>query len=124
MATEVIHRLVDDLDGTAAEGTVDFSYKGTAYQIDLSTANDKKFDKAMEQWISKARKKGRAATRHRTRVRSPQAKADNDAIRAWAKKQGLQVSDRGKIPKDVVDKFETEHTDSEKEKLFSEAGAS
>lgn len=117
MATKI--SIVDDLDGTEPAETKDFTYDGVAYEIDLSAANVKKFDKDMEKWINAARKAGKSTGMRRTRIRTPQSRADNDAIRAWAKGKGKTVSDRGRVPKDIVDAFNEDHAGSQ---LFSGSG--
>jgi hypothetical protein len=104
------------MDGTDADDTTEFTYKGVSYKIDLSAANDKKFDKDMEKWINAAQRQGRS--HKRIRVTAPQSRADNEAIREWAKRQGKTVSDRGRVPKDIVDAFNKDHEGS----MFSSAG--
>lgn len=44
-----------------------------------------------------------------TEIRSVQSPADNQAIRDWAKKKGKTVSDKGRIPADIVEQFHEEH---------------
>jgi hypothetical protein len=100
--------LVDDLDGGDAAETKTFSYDGVAYEIDLSGSNITKLEKALKPYIDAARKSGRAPIK-RTKISSPQSKHDLNAIRSWARGRGKAVSDRGRIPKDIVDAFNTEH---------------
>ncbi|MEZ5117928.1 MAG: Lsr2 family protein [Candidatus Nanopelagicales bacterium] len=110
MARKVQIVLEDDLDGSAAEETVSFALDGVGYEIDLSAANAAGLRDAFAPYVGAARKAGRgggAKPRGRSR-----AKADGPApgspseIRAWAKAQGLDVSERGRIPAEVVAKFE------------------
>ena len=91
--------LVDDIDGTAtAQETVKFTYRGKTYEIDLSESNLAKFDKFMEQYISKARTYGGAS-------RSRRSEPNKDDIRAWAKDQGLKVGARGRIPASILREY-------------------
>lgn len=111
MATKTMVSLIDDLDGSEAEETIEFGLDGVTYQIDLSADNAEELRDALAQYVEHAR---RAGGRKRTNVR-PSAKPvsrtatvdreQNQAIRAWARKNGYQVSDRGRIPSDVVDAY-------------------
>jgi hypothetical protein len=55
MAKTVIVRLTDDIDGSDADETVDFSLDGTAYEIDLSTANATRLREAIRPFVEKGR---------------------------------------------------------------------
>ena len=108
MARQVITTLIDDLDGGTAEETVRFSFEGAAYEIDLSGKNALKFRKAVEPYITAGTKVGRGGLVRvpaSPRGSSAAGREENAAIRAWAKAQGMDISDRGRIPQDVVDKY-------------------
>jgi hypothetical protein len=112
MAQKVTVSLVDDLDGGEAEETVEFGLDGASYQIDLSEDNAERLRNALEDYIEHARRSGgrkRATLRPVAAGRAPRtASADreqNQAIREWARKQGLKVSDRGRIPTEVLDAY-------------------
>ena len=112
MAQKVTVTLVDDLDGTEAEETVEFGLDGAAYQIDLSEDNAERLRDALAEYVDHARRSGgrkRAAARPVAAGRPARpASADreqNQAIRAWARKQGMKVSDRGRIPSEVIDAY-------------------
>lgn len=111
MAQKVMVTLVDDLDGSTAEETVEFGLDGASYQIDLSADNAGRLRQALADYVDHARRSG---GRKRTAGRAPAgrpprtASADreqNQAIRDWARKQGLKVSDRGRIPTEVLDAY-------------------
>ncbi|MBM7771456.1 hypothetical protein JOD54_001660 [Actinokineospora baliensis] len=106
MAQRVTVSLVDDLDGSEAEETVEFGLDGAAYQIDLSTDNAEKLRDILGDFVERARRSG---GRKRPPGRAPRtASADreqNQAIREWARKQGMKVSDRGRIPTEVLDAY-------------------
>jgi hypothetical protein len=104
--------LVDDLDGGTASETVSFALDGTAYEIDLSAKNAEKLRNAFAAFVGVARKAGRASGRNTRSGRGGSAAADreqNQAIRAWAKKKGLKVSERGRIPAEIVEKYHSAH---------------
>jgi hypothetical protein len=103
--TEIV--FTDDLDGGPAEGTVTFGIDGTTYEIDLSRANAEKLAKAVGPYVEAgrkvsggARRRGKAGTGGRH---------DLSAVREWAREEGLRISDRGRIPADVVAKYKAAH---------------
>jgi Lsr2 len=114
VAQKVQVLLVDDLDGGTANETVSFSLDGVAYEIDLSNKNAGKLRDTFSSYVGSARKAGRVAakaTAGRSRGGSSAAadREQNQAIREWAKKKGFQVSDRGRIPAEVVEKYHAAH---------------
>jgi hypothetical protein len=114
MAQKVTVTLVDDLDGTEAEETVEFGLDGASYQIDLSEDNAERLREALSEYVEHARRSGgrkRANSRPAGARPARTASADreqNQAIRAWARKQGMKVSDRGRIPSDVIDAYNSQ----------------
>jgi hypothetical protein len=116
VAQKVQVLLVDDLDGGEAAETVSFSLDGSPYEIDLSQKNATELRDAFAKYVGAARKAGRAAgsgstsSRSSGRARGGSTAMDRDqaaAIRAWAKKQGLKVSDRGRIPATIIEQYNT-----------------
>lgn len=105
---------VDDFDGVSEAEVVEFSIDGRFYEIDLSEDSKKQFYEDLERYIQVARpKSGAARTARRTtvtRVPSGQNPSDLNAIRAWARSKGKKVSDRGRIPRDIIEAFEAEHS--------------
>src|SRR4051794_17291083 len=107
MATETITRLVDDLDGSKADRTVSFSFEGKDYAIDLSKKNIAALEKALRPYTAA----GRALASRRSRSRggaksNGNGSGDLKAIRDWARENGFQVSDRGRIGADVRTAYE------------------
>jgi hypothetical protein len=97
VASRTITTLTDDIDGGNADETVTFSFKGATYEIDLSKKNVDKMVKALNPYTSAARKIG---GRRSGPGRSTASGADRDQlakIRQWARANGHQVSDRGRI---------------------------
>jgi hypothetical protein len=107
MAQKVQVLLVDDLDGGEADETVTFALDGKTYEIDLTTANADKLREALEPYTKGGRRTGgRAATsRGKTRA-SAGAGQDTAKIRAWAKENGYEVNDRGRVPASVREAYE------------------
>lgn len=110
MATKTSVILIDDLDGSEAEESVKFSVDGVSYEIDLSGKNAQKLRNAFSQYVDSARRVGGRAARGRapkaaTRGGGGSRKPETAEIRAWAKDQGYEVSDRGRIPADVIEAY-------------------
>src|SRR5690606_33061185 len=105
MARRIVHQLVDDLDGTVLEvgqgETVLFSVDGTAYEIDLTEANAAALREALQPYISAARRVSGGRSRSAVPTgggRRRTGQRDYAPIRAWAKDNGYEVSERGRIP--------------------------
>jgi hypothetical protein len=105
MAQRVTVALEDDLDGGAAAETVRFAFGGSDYEIDLSKKNAAAFRKQLAPFIEHARKAGRAGQPRRT-GRTAASRQRSGDIRAWAKDHGLAVSERGRIPANVVEQYQ------------------
>ncbi|RFD27347.1 nucleoid-associated protein Lsr2 [Mycobacterium uberis] len=108
MAKKVTVTLVDDFDGAgAADETVEFGLDGVTYEIDLTNKNAAKLRSDLRQWVSAGRRVG---GRRRGRVSSGRGRGAIDreqsaAIREWARRNGHNVSTRGRIPAYVIDAF-------------------
>ena len=108
MAKTVV--MTDDLDGSASAETVEFSFGGTDYTIDLSKKNRTAFEKVLKPYIAAAQKTSRSGRRSgpggrgRGRSRSGSSR-DLSAVREWAGQNGYTVSSRGRIPQAVTDAY-------------------
>jgi hypothetical protein len=97
---------VDDIDGSEAAGTVRFGIGGSEYEIDLSQAHADELAAALGPYVAAARKVAAA----RRSARGPRAaRHDQSEVRSWAREQGFNVSDRGRIPADVLARYESAH---------------
>jgi len=108
MAQRVQTLLIDDLDGGEAEGTVRFGLDGAEYEIDLSAEHADALRRALAPYVSAARRApGAAAGRpgRGGRRAAGAGAADPVAVREWAKSQGIEVKDRGRVPAELVVKF-------------------
>jgi len=104
MAQKITVALEDDLDGGPADETVRFGLGGTDYEIDLSTKNANAFRRKLAPFIEHGRRTGRGQRRRPGRT-APSRERSAD-IRAWAKDQGITVSDRGRIPAIVAEQYD------------------
>jgi len=91
--------LVDDLDGSEAEGTVRFGLDGTEYEIDLNAEHAQALRDALARYVRAARRPARG------RGRAPSGGVDSTEVREWAKAQGIEVKDRGRVPAELVARF-------------------
>jgi len=96
--------LIDDIDGDEAVETVSFALDGVSHEIDLSAAHAAELRAALQPWIGSGRRvAGRKST---TRSRSA---SDAGEIRAWAKANGVDVSERGRVSAKVREAFAAAH---------------
>ena len=110
MAQKVVVELTDDLDGGRATETVTFGVDGSAYTIDLNARNAKALRKVLAPYVESGRRvrtggPGRSGTRRATVRRG----SSTSQVREWARSQGIEVADRGRIPSDLTAKFQAAH---------------
>jgi hypothetical protein len=106
MAQKVQTFLIDDIDGSDAEGTARFGLDGEQYEIDLSTEHAKELRAALARYIDAGRKvTGTARRAAQNGRKAPASSISNVDVRTWAKAQGLEVKERGRIPADVVAQY-------------------
>jgi hypothetical protein len=123
MARTTIVQLTDDIDGSEADQTVEFSYKGKLYSLDLNDKNASELDDVLAPYIAAAEKAGGVQSRAGGRSsrsgssrRGPSASGrtangpDPKDVRAWAETNGVQVSARGRIPAGVIEQYKAANT--------------
>lgn len=107
MAQKVQVLLLDDLDGGEANETVTFALDGKTYEIDLNSANADKLRGALEPYLKAGRRGPGRAGRGRGRATvSSGGGQDTAKIRAWAKENGYEVNDRGRVPANIREAYE------------------
>jgi hypothetical protein len=99
----------DDLDGSEAAGTTKFAFQGVAYEVDLSKKNAAKLAKVLEPYIAAGRKASISPARRAARSSRPAGPAPAD-VRAWAKSEGIEVKDKGRVPAELIVKFQAAST--------------
>ena len=107
MATQTTVTLVDDLDGSEADEQIEFAVGGKSYEIDLSAVNSKRLREALAPFVAAARRAGgrRRSTGSAAASRPSVDREQNQAIREWAQKQGMKISERGRIPATVLEAY-------------------
>lgn len=119
MARKIVHQLVDDIDGTLLDvgsgETIYFALDGIAYEIDLTDENAAALRDALAPFVAAGRSvsSGRSgssgASNAGGRKRRRPGQEDYSAIRAWAKDNGYQMSERGRVPAAVIEAYEAAH---------------
>jgi hypothetical protein len=109
MAQKVQVLLVDDIDGGTADETVTFALDGVSYEIDLTTAHAAELRDAFATWVGHARKVGGRSSGTRTAAARPRRSNDAGAVRAWAKENGFEVSERGRISAEIREAYDAAH---------------
>lgn len=114
MAQRVRIELTDDFlnDDTPADETVTFTLDGISYELDLTAANAARLRDDFAPWVAVARRvAGRAKTAGRPASgrRSRSSAASANEVRVWARDQGMEVSDRGRVRDEVRAAYEAAH---------------
>jgi hypothetical protein len=110
MAKQLKVTIVDDLTGTEiAEGIEpekrNLTWKGKHYELDLTPDSAKKVDAALEKILANVPASSGKAAKGTKRTST----GDAAKIRAWAKEQGIQINDRGRINSEVVEAYKAGH---------------
>lgn len=109
MAQKVTILLVDDVDGSEAAETVTFALDGKTYEIDLNEKNAEKFRDALAPWLGHARRVSGTPGRARRSTSGSSSKGNLKDVREWARENGFEVSERGRIPANVQDAYDAAH---------------
>ncbi|NLU68956.1 Lsr2 family protein [Streptomyces sp. HNM0574] len=111
MAQKVQIIYTDDLTGEESEDiqTHEFSLNGVYYQMDLTPGNYDQLNEALNPFIAKAQrvKKSRKAVAGASRKQS--SSTETAKIREWAKAQGYEVNERGRIPANIQEAYAKAH---------------
>jgi len=110
MATRTVIAHQDDIDGSPATETVRFGLDGIVYEIDLSARNAAALRTTLERYRAAGRRTGGIRTRSIASGGARATRIDPEqltAIRDWARRHGLTVSDRGRVPRAVIELYNT-----------------
>ena len=105
MAQKIQTLFIDDLDGSTAEGTVRFGLDGTEYEIDLNAGHAKELRDVLARYVDAARRAGGARKPARGSRRAAAGGLNTTEVREWARAQGIEVKDRGRVPAGLMVKF-------------------
>ena len=113
MAQKVQVLLVCDLHDDEVEGTetVSFGLDGATYEIDVCDAHASELRDTFAPYVGAARRAGRApAAARRSRATAKAGSNQRVAeIREWARKNGHQVSERGRLSATLVAAYQAAH---------------
>ena len=113
MATVTRTYMVDDLDGSEGDvSTVQIALDKVNYEIDLSDDNAERLREQLAKFVDNGTlvTPSRGTKTVRKVVKSgPASREQTTAVREWARSQGLEVSERGRISKSVQEAFEASH---------------
>lgn len=114
MAQKVQVLLLDDIDGNEAAETVSFALDGVSYEIDLNSDNARALRDSLSHWIGHARRVGGRAAPARGSAgrRNGTVKAEGPSahdLREWARANGFQVSERGRISEQIREAYAKAH---------------
>jgi Lsr2 len=104
MAQQIQVLFTDDIDGGEAAGTVRFALDGVEYEIDLSTEHTDELHTALGKYVDHARKVGGSRRTARGSRRSASA-IDTHKVREWAREEGIEIKDRGRVPANIVEQY-------------------
>jgi hypothetical protein len=107
MAKETIIQIIDDIDGSKGAEEVSFAYQGVDYVIDLSKKNKNALERVLKPYIDAGTKKTRSGGRGAAKRSS--GRSDLASVREWAKGQGIEVSDRGRVSQSILSRYDAEH---------------
>ncbi|MGY6658558.1 histone-like nucleoid-structuring protein Lsr2 [Amycolatopsis sp. TRM77291] len=114
MAQKVSVQIIDDIDGGEATQTVPFALDGVTYEIDLSDDNAGALREELERFIDASRRVGgrkvKVATGQSTvasGTATPTDRERNQQVRAWASANGYAIAERGRIPKEIYEAFDS-----------------
>lgn len=111
MAQKVKVLLLCDLHEEEVEGqeTVQFGLDGNAYEVDVCAMHAQELRDGLTSFVEHSRKVGGRGVRARGRGRGPSSRERSAEIRSWARAQGINVSERGRIPSWIVEKYQAAH---------------
>lgn len=101
MVQKIMSSLVDDLDGSDAQGNVRFALDGTDYEIDLNEEHAAELRGILSRYVEKGRK-----IRVQRARPGRQTREDLPDIRAWAQARGHDIKDRGRVPAQIVAEYD------------------
>jgi len=106
MAQKVNIVLIDDIDQSDADETVAFGLDGKEYAIDLNTKNARALRDALAPFVAHARAVSGRGGRRATKAAAGAAPSE---IRAWARDNGFDVPERGRVSAEVREAYAAAH---------------
>lgn len=111
MAQKIVTLRISDISGEdLGDGgqTIDFAVGSTSYRIDLSDKEVENFFNVLKPYVDNAQKVGGRGVR-RSGASTKTDAAQLKQIRSWAKENGYNPSDRGRVSQEIKDAYEAAH---------------
>ncbi len=109
MAQRVNVILVDDLDGDDAAETVTFGLDGVDYEIDLNEKNAEALRGALARYVEAGRRVGGRRRRGQRAASGGDSGPSPADIRKWARENGWDVPERGRVSAEVREAYAAAH---------------
>ncbi len=111
MAKKQVVQFVDDLDGRVLDEfeTVRWGLDGKLFEFDTSPQHAENFRNSLQKYLAASRKVGTARQTKQAAATPKSGKEQTQAIREWARDEGYDVSDRGRIPGAIIEAFDEAH---------------
>jgi hypothetical protein len=106
VASRVITLIIDDLDDSQADETIQFALDGTEFEIDLNETHAKELRSALDPYVKAGRKTGGRRARRRS---GGSDGGDIKEIREWARGEGMQISGRGRVSAEIREAYDKAH---------------
>jgi hypothetical protein len=110
--------LIDDVDGSPADETVNFALEGAAYELDLSDENARRFRAAFHPWMKAARRAVQHRRYHIPEGTEPTVWVNPQKVRAWAKSQGIPCNHQGYPRREIQRAFIAAWLDGKVDRAF------
>lgn len=93
-----------DLSGALGATTTTFGFQGEVWEIDLTESEQEELEAVLKKYQEKGRKSRGQNGRGRGRGQGPLTNSleEREKIRAWAKSNGHEVADRGRIANEII----------------------
>lgn len=111
MAQKVLIEMVDDIDGEIASQTVPFGLDGVSYEIDLSDSNAAALREELARYVTAGQRTGGRKTRGSAQPATSTGvdREKSRQMREWARNNGYEVSERGRLSATIAEAFELAH---------------
>ena len=105
---KTVVKYIDDVSKkeTPKVETIEFAFEGKTYEIDLNPLNAANFRRSIDKYVKNGRKVSGRRTSPFDGRRVTHEKGYVQEVRQWAKDNGIEVAERGRVPLSVYDRFE------------------
>lgn len=87
--------------------TIEFAFEGKTYEIDLNPLNAANFRRSIDKYVKNGRKVSSPGRRKQVDGRTITHPKDYiQTVRQWAKDNGIEVAERGRVPLAIYKQYE------------------